>query len=85
LNEKAYHPTLGMIVATHPDIKHAVELVEFQVGTLTHQHIRSWKRGLRGTIITTSNDERLVLSETFFFKRVAEVRDSPKSLKFFKN
>jgi hypothetical protein len=32
LNEKEYHPTLGMIVATHPDIKHAVELVEFQVG-----------------------------------------------------
>jgi hypothetical protein len=39
LNEKAYHPTLGMIVATHPDMKHAVELVEFQVGTSTHQHI----------------------------------------------
>jgi hypothetical protein len=29
LNEKAYHPTLGMIAATHPDMKHAVELVEF--------------------------------------------------------
>jgi hypothetical protein len=36
LNEKAYHPTLGMIVATHPDIKRAVELAEFQVGTSTH-------------------------------------------------
>jgi hypothetical protein len=41
LNEKAYHPTLGMIVATHPDMKHAVELVEFQVRTSTHRHIRS--------------------------------------------
>jgi hypothetical protein len=57
LNEKTYHPTLGMIVATHPDMKHAVELVEFQVGTSTHRHIRSWKRRLRGTIITTINDE----------------------------
>jgi hypothetical protein len=57
LNEKACHPMLGMIVATHPDIKHAVELVEFQVGTMTHRHIRSWKRRLRGTIITTINNE----------------------------
>jgi hypothetical protein len=39
LNEKAYHPTLGMIEATHPDMKQAVELVEFQVGTSTHRHI----------------------------------------------
>jgi hypothetical protein len=38
-------------------MKHAVELVEFQVGTSTHCHIRSWKRRLRGTIITTINDE----------------------------
>jgi hypothetical protein len=38
-------------------MKHAVELVEFQVGTSTHRHIiRSWKRRLRGTIITTIND-----------------------------
>jgi hypothetical protein len=44
LNEKAYHPTLGLIVSSYPDIKHAVELVEFQVGTSTHRHIRSWKR-----------------------------------------
>jgi hypothetical protein len=58
LSEKAYHPTLGMIVATtHPDMKHAVELVEFQVGTSSHRHIRSWKRRLRGTIITTINNE----------------------------
>jgi hypothetical protein len=58
LNEKAYHPTLGFIVSSHPDMKHAVELVEFQVGTSTHRHIiRSWKRRLRGTIITTINDE----------------------------
>jgi hypothetical protein len=51
LNEKAYYPTLGLIVASHPDMKHAVELVEFQVGTSTHCHIRSWKRRLRGTIM----------------------------------
>jgi hypothetical protein len=38
-------------------MKHAVELVESQVGTSTHCHIRSWKRRLRGTIITTINDE----------------------------
>jgi hypothetical protein len=59
LNGKAYHPTLGMIVATHPDMKQAVELVEFQVGTSTHRHIRSWKRRLRGTIIATINDETI--------------------------
>jgi hypothetical protein len=59
LNEKAYHPTLGMIVATHPDTKQAVELVEFQVGTSTHRHIRSWKRRLRGAIIATINDETI--------------------------
>jgi hypothetical protein len=46
-----------LIVASHPDIKHAVKLVEFQVGTSTHRHIRSWKRRLRGTIMTTINDE----------------------------
>jgi hypothetical protein len=57
LNEKAYHPTLGLIVPSHPNMKHAVELVEFQVGTSTHRHIRSWKQQLRGTIITTINDE----------------------------
>jgi hypothetical protein len=57
LNEKAYHPTLGMVTATHPDMKQAMELVEFQVGTSTHRHIRSWKRRLRGTIITTINNE----------------------------
>ena len=57
LNEKSYHPTLGMIVATHPDMKQAVELVEFQVGTSTHRHIRSWKRRLRGTIISTVNNK----------------------------
>jgi hypothetical protein len=33
LNEKAYHPTLGMIIASHPDMKQAIKLVEFQVGT----------------------------------------------------
>jgi hypothetical protein len=63
LNEKAYHPTLGLIVSSHQDMKHAVELVEFQVGTSTHRHIRSWKRRLRGTIITTINDEPITNEE----------------------
>jgi hypothetical protein len=63
LNEKVYHSTLGMIVATHPDIKHAVELVEFQVGTSAHRHIRSWKRRLKGTIITTINNEPITSEE----------------------
>jgi hypothetical protein len=63
LNEKAYHPMLGLIVSSHPDMKHAVELVEFQVGTSTHRHIRSWKRRLRGTIITTINDEPITNEE----------------------
>jgi hypothetical protein len=57
INEKAYHPTLGLIVSSHPDMKNTVKLVEFQVGTSTHCHIRSWKRRLRGTIISTINNE----------------------------
>jgi hypothetical protein len=67
LNEKSYHPTLGSIVSSHPDMKHAVELVEFQVGTSTHRDIRSWKRRLRGTIITTINDEPI--------KNVEDIKD----------
>jgi hypothetical protein len=63
LNEIAHHPTLGLIVSSHPDMKHAVELVEFQVGTSTHRHIRSWKQQLRGTIITTINDEPITNEE----------------------
>ena len=34
-----------------------MELVEFQCGTTTHRHIRSWKRRLRRTIIILVNDE----------------------------
>jgi hypothetical protein len=63
LNEKTYHPTLRLIVSSHPDMKHAVKLVEFQVGTSTHRHIRSWKRRLRGTIITTINDAPITSEE----------------------
>jgi hypothetical protein len=63
LNEKSYYPTLGKVVSSQPDMKRAVELVEFQVGTSTHRHIRSWKRRLRGTIITTINDETITSEE----------------------
>ena len=35
----------------------SIELTDFQVGTTTHRSIRSWKRRLRGTIITKVNDD----------------------------
>ena len=53
LNDKIHHPTLGIRVKPHPDIKDALELVDFQRGTSAHRYIRSWKRRLKGTIITT--------------------------------
>ena len=46
-----------MITQPHPDMNNAIELIEFQVGTTTHRHIRSWKRRLRGTIIVSVNGE----------------------------
>ena len=36
-----------------------IKLVEFQVGTTTHRHIRFWKRRLRGTIIISVNNESI--------------------------
>ena len=48
-----HHPTLGIRVKPHPDIKDALELVDFQRGTSAHRYIRSWKRRLKGTTITT--------------------------------
>ena len=57
LNDKQFNPTLGMIAQTHPDMNHAIELVEFQVGTTTHPHIGSWKRRLQGTIIVSVSGE----------------------------
>ena len=57
LNEKQLHKRLGLITQPHPDMKDSIELVEFQVGTTTHRHIRSWKRRLRGTIIISINNE----------------------------
>ena len=53
IENKIYHPTLGIITTPHPDIRQAEELVEFQLGTSAHRHIRSWKRRLRGTIVTS--------------------------------
>ena len=36
----------------HPDIKNALELVDFQRGTSAHCHNTCWKRRLKGTIVT---------------------------------
>jgi hypothetical protein len=78
LNEKAYHPTLGQIVSLHPDMKHAVELVEFQVETSTHQHIRSWKWRLRGTIVTTINNEP-IRNEKDIIEVIQQARNNKQS------
>ena len=39
IQERILHPTSGMVTAVHPDIKDAIELVEFQSCTSTHRHI----------------------------------------------
>ena len=52
LDHKIYHPTLGLVTSPHPDIKNAIELVDFQRGTSAHRHINGWKRRLKGTIVT---------------------------------
>jgi hypothetical protein len=31
LNEEAYHPTLGLIVASHTDMKHAVRIPSWDI------------------------------------------------------
>ena len=41
LNNTQFHPTLGMITQVHPNMSNAIELIEFQVSTTTHRHIRS--------------------------------------------
>ena len=46
-----------MITQPHPDMSDSIELVEFQVDTTTHYHIRSWKQRLRGTIVLSINGE----------------------------
>ena len=50
------HPSLGLIVKQHPDIKDALELVGIRVGTVAHKAIKSWKRRLVGAIIKKLND-----------------------------
>ena len=36
-----FNPTMGLVVATHPDMKDAIELVQqLQIGTITHTIIR---------------------------------------------
>ena len=57
LNNKPYHKKLGLITQPHPDMKDSMELAEFQCGTTSHRHIRSWKQRLRRTIIISVNDE----------------------------
>ena len=36
IDDKIYHPTLGIITTLHPDIHKAEELVEFQLGSSAH-------------------------------------------------
>ena len=60
INEKHFHTRLNLVTQPHPDMNDLIELVEFQVGTTTHQHIRSWKRRLRGTIIISVNNESII-------------------------
>ena len=52
LDNEIYPLTLGIQTSPHLDIKDAIELVYFQQGTSAHFHIKSWKQGLKGTIIT---------------------------------
>ena len=59
LNDKQLHKRLGLVTQPHPDMNNSIELVEFQVGTTTHRHIRSWKRQLQGTIIISVNNESI--------------------------
>ena len=59
LNDKQLHKRLGLVTQPHPDMNNSIELVEFQVGTTTHRHIRSWKRQLCGTIIISVNNESI--------------------------
>ena len=49
------HPTMGLAVQRHPDIADDIELVSVQIDTAAHKRIRSWKRNLRGFIITAIN------------------------------
>lgn len=53
IDEKVYHLTLGIITTPHPNIQDAEELIEFQLGLRSQQHVCSWKRRLRGTIVTS--------------------------------
>ena len=39
LNNKQLHKRLGLVTQPHPDMNNPIELMEFQVGTTTHQHI----------------------------------------------
>ena len=39
IDDKIYHPTLGIITKLHPDIQEAEELVEFQLGSSAHRHV----------------------------------------------
>ena len=36
LNDKRYHPMLGIVSQAHPDIQDSIELTEFQVGTTVY-------------------------------------------------
>ena len=59
-NDKQSQPTLGMITQLHHDMRDSIELVEFQVRITTHQHIRSWKRRLWGTVRILVHGESII-------------------------
>ena len=51
------------MTSPHPDIKNAVELVDFQRGTSAHRHITGWKRRLKGTIVTAVDGKQITKHE----------------------
>ena len=82
IQEKILHPTLGILSQPHPDIKNRIELTSIQPGTSSHRHIKSWKRRLKGTIITAI-DGQPVTSKEDMIQIVVDARKSGKrNLKF---
>ena len=68
---------MGLVVATHPDMKDAIELVQLQIGTIAHTRIRHWKRRLRGNIIT-SVDDRPIMCRQDILKAIRKARQEHK-------
>ena len=77
IDDKIYHPTLGIT-----DIQQAEELLEFQLGSSTHQHICSWKRCLQGTLITSDNGEPIKCRDDIVTAVKQAKQKHKKSVKF---